>query len=144
MRRAAIFDDAQAAGRDSVLDPVVEKQHAIRHIFFETMPGERAVATLGGDDRGEFSLFQPIEQPTDFGAQNGRVGKSREKAFDRVEHDPFGADLLHSELEPNEQSLQIVIADLSELGGIDRDMLDVDSRCRRSTRRGRSQAMRRC
>ena len=51
VRGAAVLDDAQAAGRDLLVDPVVEQDHAVGDVFLEAVAGERAVAPLAGDDR---------------------------------------------------------------------------------------------
>src|SRR3546814_7846884 len=48
------------------------------------------------------------------------------QALDRIEHDALRAHLLDRHFQANEQRLQIIIADLSQFGRIDRDMLDID------------------
>ena len=40
--RAAILHDPQAPRRDLVIDPVVEKDHAVGDVLFEPLPGQRS------------------------------------------------------------------------------------------------------
>src|SRR3546814_7199667 len=77
-------------------------------------------------DSRQSAFFQPIEQAADFRAQDRRVGECGKQALDRIEHDALRAHLLDRHFQANEQRLQIIIADLSQFGRIDRDMLDID------------------
>jgi hypothetical protein len=61
--RAAVFDDAQAAGRKLIVDPVVEQDHAVGDVFFQTIARQCAFAAFAGDDGGDALRLQPFEQP---------------------------------------------------------------------------------
>ena len=103
---------------------MIEQQHAIGDVFFQTLPRQRAVAALGGDDGRHAAVLQPVEQPPDLGPQDGRVGKGGEQALDRVEHDALGAYRIDCQLKPQEKAFEVVIADLGELGRIDGDVFE--------------------
>ena len=49
VRRAAVLDDAQPPGRDLLVDPVVEQDHAVGDVLLEALAGELPVAALAGD-----------------------------------------------------------------------------------------------
>ena len=90
VRRSAILDDTQAAGRQLILHAIIEKDHTIGDIFLETVTSEHTVATLAGDDRSDPFLLQPLNKPNLIAARHGC--RTRRTAFDGVDHDPLGAD----------------------------------------------------
>ena len=84
---AAVFHDAQAPGGDLLGDAVVEDDHAVGDVLFETVAGELIVAPLAGDDGSDAFLLQPAEQAPQLGPQDRLVGQAGEEHFDGVEHD---------------------------------------------------------
>src|SRR6202012_416463 len=84
MGRAAIFHDAKSTRRNLVLDAMIEQEDAIGNVFLKAMPCEGAVAALRGDHSSEFPLLQPVEQTTNFGAQDRNVRERGEQTLDRV------------------------------------------------------------
>jgi hypothetical protein len=66
MIRAAILHDAQAPGRDLILNAMVEQDHRIRHVLLESLPGEESLAALARDHRGHALVLQPPEQASQF------------------------------------------------------------------------------
>jgi hypothetical protein len=120
---AAVLDDAQAPGGDLPDDPVVEQDHAVGHVLLEPVAGERAIAPLGGDDRGHLPLLEPAEQPAQLGAQHRLVGQATEQGLDGVQGDALGADRVDGVTEADEQRLQIVVAGLLDLAALDVDVV---------------------
>jgi len=49
------------------------------------------------------------------------IRKACEQGLNRIENDPFGADLVHREADANEQSLQVVLTIFLDLGPLDPD-----------------------
>jgi len=70
------------------------------------------------------TLLQPGEQPAQFGAEDGVVLQPREQRFDGVEDHALGADAANRKGEPDEQSLEIVLAGLLDLAALDADVVD--------------------
>ena len=59
VRGAAIFDDADPAGRHLIDHAMIERDDAIRDVFLQAIASQRAVAALAGhDDRDAFFLSQ--------------------------------------------------------------------------------------
>ena len=77
---AAVLDDAQPPGRDLLGDPVVEQDHAVGDVLLQALAGERALAALAGDDRGDALVLEPAEQPAQLGAQDRLVRTGRRTA----------------------------------------------------------------
>ena len=67
VRRAPILDHAQAPRRHLLGHPVVEQDHAVRHVFFQSLARERPIAALGGDHGGDALVLEPAEQPAQLG-----------------------------------------------------------------------------
>ena len=122
--RAAILDDAQAAGRKLIVDAVVEQDHAVGDVFFEAVARQRAFAALAGDDGSDAFLLEPLEQPAQFGAQQLLVFQAAEKRLDGVDNDAFGADRVDGKAEADEKTFEIVFASLGDLGALDLDVVD--------------------
>ena len=68
-------------------------------------------------------VLEPAEQPANLGAQNSRVPETRKKRFHSIEHDALRADALHRMLETDKQTLEVVLAGLFDLGGLDIDVI---------------------
>ncbi len=79
VRRAAVFYDPQAAGRDLPFNPVIQQQHAVGDIFFHAVPGERAIAPLGGDHGGDSLVLEPAEEAAQLGSQDADVLQAAEQ-----------------------------------------------------------------
>ena len=99
--RAAVLDHAQAARQNLVVDAMVEQDDAVRDVFLEALTGERALAALGGDDRGNAFALEPLKQPAQLGTQDAG-GKRREQHFDGVDHDSLGADRIDGVIQTDE------------------------------------------
>ena len=121
---AAVLDDPQPSRGDLTRDPVVEEDHAIRDVFLESLPGEGAGAALRRDDGRHVPGLQPAEEAAQLRAQQVRVGQAREQALDGVEHDALGADGVDGVAQANEQSFQVVLAGLLDLGALDAHEVD--------------------
>ena len=104
--------------------PVVEENHAIRDVFLQALAGQRPVAALGGDDRGDPLVLEPAEQPPQLGAQDRLVREAAEQRLDRVEDDPLRLDRVDRVTEADEQAVEVVLAVLLDLGAFDDDVID--------------------
>jgi hypothetical protein len=124
--RAAVFHDAKPPRRDLLGHPVVEQDHRVRHVFFEALSRQRALAPLAGDHGRHALVFEPAEQAAQLGPENRLVGEPREQRLNRIEHDATGADRVDGEAEPDEESLEIVLAGLLDLAALDPDVVEHD------------------
>ena len=121
---AAVLDDAQAAGRDLIVDAVVEQDHRVRDVLLESLPGEGTVAALAGDHRRDALVLQPPEQPPQFGPEDGVVLQAGKQRFDGIEDDALGADRPDRVIEPDEQPFEIVLARFLDLAAFDAHVVD--------------------
>ncbi len=80
VQRAAVFDHPQVPRGDLVVDPVVEQDDAVGHVFLQPVAGELLAAALGRDDGGDALVLEPAEEPAQLGAQNGFVAAGRRTA----------------------------------------------------------------
>ena len=103
---------------------MIEDDDAVRYIFFDAVAGERSVASLGGDHGGDATLFEPAEQAPQLGAKNRRVGEYAEQGFDRVDHDPFGANGVDRGAESQKESIEIPITGFFDLAANHLDVID--------------------
>ena len=124
--RAAILDDAHAAGGDLFVYAMIEEDDAIGDVFFEAVAGKIAFAAFSGDHSGEAAIFEPAEQPADFSAQHAGVGEAGEDRFERVEDHALGADGVDRVLQANEESFEIVLAGFLNFARFDADVVDGD------------------
>ncbi len=85
----AILDHPQPPRRDLLVDAVIQQDHAVRDIFFQPLPGQRAFAAFAGNHRRHALVFQPAEQPADFRPQNSRVREAGEQRLDRIQNHPL-------------------------------------------------------
>ena len=92
VRGAAIFDDAQTASGNLIRYPVVEQDDAIGNVFFESMPGERAVAAFGSDHGCHALVFEPAKQAAQFRSQDSLILQSGKQIFDGIENHALGAN----------------------------------------------------
>ena len=87
------------------------------------MPRKAFFAALGGNDRGQLAVLEPIEEPPQFGSDDGFIGNASKQRINRVEHDTPCTHPLHRVIKSNEQSLEIVIAGLMHRLAINRDIV---------------------
>ncbi len=103
---------------------MIQQDNAVGDVFLQPLARQRAVAALGGDDGGHALVLQPAEQAAQFGTQDGFVLQAAEQGFQRIEHDAFGADRVDQIAQPDEQTLQVVVARLLDFAGFDVDLVD--------------------
>jgi hypothetical protein len=124
MGGAPVLHDPQPARGDLIRDTVVEQDHAVRDVFFEPLPGEGSRPALGRDDGRHPAGLQPAEQAAQLRAQQARVRQAREQALDRVEHHALGRNGVDGVAQADEQSLQVVLPRLLDLGALDAHEVD--------------------
>ena len=105
---------------------VVQRDDAIRYVFFQPLSGQRVDAALARDHGGDAALLEPRKQPAELGAQHGGIAQAREQRFDRVEDDAPGADRLRAWSRRMNSAFQIVLAGLLDFRALDPDVLDRD------------------
>ena len=121
----AVLDDAQASGRDLVVDAVVQGDHTVRDVLLDAEAGQVSLpAALAADHDGQVALLEPPEQPAELASDDGLVGQRAEQQLDGVEEDSLGADGLDGHGEPDEQALEVEGAGLDDLGGVQPEGVD--------------------
>ena len=120
----AVLDHAQPARRDLIVNAVVEQDHRIRHVLLEPLPRQQALAALACDHGGHAPVFQPPEQPPQFGPDDPVIRQAGEQRFDRVEDDALGPDRLNRVVQPDEQAFEIVVAGFLDLAAFHADIVD--------------------
>ena len=127
VERAPVFHDPEPSGRDLVVDPVVEDDHAVRDVLLDPELGQVAqLAALAADHHRQAAVLEPAEQPIELPADDRLVGERAEQHLDRVQEDPFGADGLDRHREPDEQSFEVERTGLDDFArvqpeGVDRE-----------------------
>ena len=119
MAGSTVFDDPQAPGRDLPFRAVVEEDDAVGDVFLQPVPGEGFLPLLAGDDGGDSPVLQPAEKAAQLGAQDVLVVEAVEESLDGVQHDPAGTDGINGRAEPDEQTFQVVLPRLLDLGPLD-------------------------
>src|SRR2546427_6251111 len=72
---ATVLDDSQAPRGNLFVDAMVQQDHAIGDVLFQSVTGQRAVGSaFAGNDSGEIAVVQPTEQPAQFSSQYRCVG----------------------------------------------------------------------
>ena len=94
-----------------------------------------AVAAFPGHDGGDAFVPQPVEEPAQLRAQHARLGQSGKERFDGVEDDPLGADGVDRVPQADEQTVQVVLAGLLDLVGLDPDVVQRELLARRERAR---------
>ena len=94
---------------------MIEQDHAIGHVLLDPIARQAPFAALGGYDRRELSVLEPIEQASQLGSDNGFIGNARKQRVDRVEHDATRAYAFHRVIEADKQGLEIVLTGLMHL-----------------------------
>src|ERR1035437_9820492 len=99
---------------------MVQHDHAVRDELLYAVPGQLAgTAPLGGNDRGQSFLLEPVEQAVDFGAQDTWVWQLAEERFNGVQHDSPRPDLLDSVGNSNEEAIEVILAGFRNLASRD-------------------------
>ena len=124
MHRAAIFEDAHAAGNDAVLQAMVQQHHAIGNVFLDAVARERAFAALAGDHGGDALVFEPAEQAPQLRAQDAFIVQAAEERLGRVQHHALRADRIDGAADADKQALEIVFTGFGDLALIDVDVID--------------------
>ncbi len=107
-----------------LIDPVVEQDDAVGHVFLQPVARQLFAPALGGDDGGHAFVLEPAEEPAQLGAQDGFVGQAGEQRFQRVQHHALGADGINREVQPDEQPFQVILAGLRDFTALDVDVVE--------------------
>ena len=118
---AAVLLDAQVALRHTQHHTVVQHHGAIDHELHEAerLLAERAgviTPVLGGDQRRQPALQQPVVQPVDFPPLGPCVRQEREQDVECVEHDPPCAHGLGLRAQRRQHAAEIERAGLDQVG----------------------------
>src|SRR4051812_23359787 len=124
MTRSPVLDDAEPPRRQLLFDAMVEQDHAVGHVFLETLARERSVSALCGDHRRDAAVLQPAEQPAQLGAQQRHVGEAGKQRFDRIQNDALRADAVDCKTKAQEKPLQVVLARLFDLPPVDEYVIE--------------------
>src|SRR4051812_10940150 len=124
VRRATIFHDAHAAGRNLVGHAMIEQDDAVGDVFLQAAAGKGPASTLSGDNRGYAFVFQPAEEAAQLGAENAFVLQSGKEGLDGVEHHTLGADRFDGGIQADEQPFEIVLASFFNLVSLDADEIE--------------------
>ena len=124
MRRAPVFDHADAARGYLIDHAMVERDDAIRDVLFQAETCQRAVAALSRHDDGNTFFLQPAKEAAEFRAHDALVRQRAEKGFDGIEHDPLRLDRIDRVTEPDEEAFEIVFACFLELAPIDEYVIE--------------------
>ena len=62
MRSSTIFDNAQPPCRNLIVDAMIQENDAIGYVFFQTLSGKRAVASLTRADGCYALILQPVKE----------------------------------------------------------------------------------
>ncbi len=103
---------------------MIQHDDTIGDVFLQAIAGQCGLARLAGDDGRHPFVFQPAKKPAQFGAQDGRVGKSTKERADGIQRQPLGADRINRQPEPNEQPFEVILARLFDLAAFDVHVVD--------------------
>ena len=123
MGGTAILDDAQPAGGDLVIHPVIQEDDAVADILLQTVACEGLFALLAGDDSRDALVLEPEEEPSQFGAHDGLIRQAGKERFKAIKHNALGSNAVNRRAEADEQALQIVFASLLDLTALDADVV---------------------
>ena len=98
---------------------MIQQDHAVGDVLFQTVASKPALATLGSDDGRDTLVFQPTEQPPQFRAEDALVRQAGEERLDGVQHHALRASRVNGVSQADEQAFQIVLAGLLELASFD-------------------------
>ena len=118
MSRAAVFHNAKPARGYLIDDAVIEQDHAVGHILFQSIASQGFFPALAGDHSGDATVLEPAKQAPKLGTQDGMVGNVAEQGFNRVQRHALGADGVDGVTNANEQAFQVVAAGFHQLGRI--------------------------
>lgn len=126
MQGAPVLHHPQVPCRDLVVDPVIQQDDAVGDIFLHPVAGQLFAPPFGGDDGGHALVLEPPEQPPQFSAQDRLVRQSGEECLQGVEHHAFRADGIDGQIQPDEETLEVVIAGLVDFAALNVDVIDQD------------------
>src|ERR1035441_10860669 len=87
---------------------MVQQDHAVGDELLYAVPGQLVgLVPLGGNDRGQSFLLEPVEQAADFGAHDAWVGQFAEERFNGVQHDSPRAHPLDCVGNSYEEALEV-------------------------------------
>jgi hypothetical protein len=109
-----------------IIDPMVEHDDAIGHVFLQPVTRQLIAPALGCDDGGHAFVLEPAEEPAQLRAQNGLIGQAGEQHFQRVQHHALGADGINRVIEPDEQPFQVILVALLGFTALDVDVVNHD------------------
>ena len=124
VQRAAIFHHPQMPRGNLVIDPMIEQDDAVGHVFLQPVARQLVAPALGRDDGGHAFVLEPAEEPAQLGAQDGLVGQAGEQRFQRVQHHALGAGGINRVIEPDEQPFQVILAALLDFTALEVDVVD--------------------
>src|ERR1700743_2561133 len=102
MRRASVFDHPEPSSRNLTYYPMIKEDDTVRDKLFQALPSKLIAGSFAGDDRCHTPLFQPAEQPAEFGPQNRFVGYPGKEGFDGIKNHAFCSEHRNGVSEPNE------------------------------------------
>src|SRR6202790_4056466 len=99
---------------------MVQDDHAVGDELLDAVPGQFVwPVPLGGNDRGQSFLLEPVEQAADFGAQDTWVWQIAEERFNGVQDDSPRPDPLGCIGNSNEEALEVILAGFPKLASRD-------------------------
>src|SRR5215467_8047981 len=100
---------------------MIEQDDAIRDVLLEAAARKRTLASLPRNDRNYSFVFQPPEQPAQFGTENAFILQTGKQCLNRVQHNALGSDRLDGGIQADKQSFEIVLARLLDLTSLNPD-----------------------
>jgi hypothetical protein len=100
-----------------VLISLIEHDHAVTDVLVQPVAGQRGVAGLRCDNRGDPQLFEPGEQPAQLPPQDQFVGQAGQEGAEAVEGNTLGSDRLDCGLEVDKKAIQIELPRCHDLTG---------------------------
>src|ERR1700720_519230 len=111
MGRSPVLDDAQTPGRDLLPDAMVQQDDAVGDELLNAVPGQLVrLVPLGSNNRGQSSLFEPIEEAADFGAEDRWVGQIAEERLNGVQDNSPRPNPLDGIGNSYEEALEVILA----------------------------------
>src|ERR1043166_3428234 len=107
-----------------MLNPMIEKNHAIGNVFFETVARQRALAAFAGDDCGHAFVLEPAEEAAQLRPKHAGIGKAGEERLRSIEENAFCLDRIDGGVQADEQAFQIILTCLGDLALVDKNVVD--------------------
>src|SRR5687767_7688841 len=103
---------------------MIKQNDAIGDILFEAITRESSLSSFTRDNGCHALLFEPAKEATEFGAYDCFVKKCGKQSFQRIEDDTFCTDLVDCISQPQEESFEIVLTGLFDLGALDKYVVE--------------------